>query len=327
MATTHDSASRPLPDDGGDTDRTAREVRAALAARPKRLPTSMLYDARGSELFEAITRTPEYYLTRAELRILAMRAADIAGRTRAACLVELGAGSCRKTRLLLDALVADGGPLRCYVPVDISESALHEAAEALSEDYPQLEIRAVRADFTFPFDTGPRDGPVLQAMLGSTLGSLPPAERHRVLQLVRAQMQAEDTFLLGVDLVKDPTALTRAYDDAAGVTAAFVRNGLKVLNDRFGADFDPAAFKPVAVWDPEEERVSHALQAVRPQRVGVPGVGLTVSFTAGEHLWIGHSYKFRRQGLQALLEAAGFQMDQWWDDSENGYAMALAAPR
>ncbi|MDE3024625.1 MAG: L-histidine N(alpha)-methyltransferase, partial [Acidobacteriota bacterium] len=224
------------------------EVRVGLTGTPKELPPKWFYDERGSALFEAITRLPEYYLTRRERSILRERAREIATIAEAETLIELGAGSAEKTRLLLDALA----PAR-FVPVDVSEPTLRESAQALVDEYPELEVTALVADFERHLPRLPTDGRRLLAFLGSTIGNLAPPARARFLREVAAALDPGDSFLLGVDLVKAPERLRAAYDDAAGVTAQFNLNVLRVLNRELGADFDLDAFAHVACWDARSE--------------------------------------------------------------------------
>src|SRR5215472_6350928 len=213
------------------------DVLAGLTATPKSLPPKWFYDERGSELFDKITRLDEYYPTRAEREILAKAAAEIAAATGAVTLVELGSGTADKTRLLLDAL-RDAGTLAEYVPVDVSESALLLAASRMLERYPGLRVRPVLSDFTEHLGLPQTGGPKLAAFLGGTIGNLLPAERAEFLVSLRSRLRPGDALLLGTDLVKDPDVLVAAYDDAAGVTAAFNKNVLAVLNAELGADFD-----------------------------------------------------------------------------------------
>lgn len=302
------------------------DARAGLSATPKTLPPKWLYDDRGSELFEKITHLEEYYPTRAERAILAAAAERIAAATRARTLVELGAGAADKTRLLLDALRA-GGSLRHFVPVDVSEAALVEAAERVLAGYPGLSVRAVVSDFERQLGLAETDGPRLVAFLGSTVGNLLPPERARFLASVRDELRPGDSLLIGADLVKDPVTLRAAYDDAAGVTAAFNKNVLSVLNARLGADFDPDAFEHVAVWDPAAEQVEMRLRSSARQTVTLPAIGLTVEFAEGEEMRTEVSAKFRREGLESELAAAGFAAQDWWTDPDGQFGLSLAAPR
>ncbi|MFE2721016.1 L-histidine N(alpha)-methyltransferase [Kitasatospora sp. NPDC059327] len=301
------------------------DVRQGLTADPKWLPPKWFYDARGSELFEEITRLPEYYPTRAERAILDARAGEIAAATRARTLVELGSGSSEKTRLLLDAL-RDLGTLDSYVPVDVSESALAGAGEALALEYPGLSVHAVLADFTARLGLPPEGGPRLVAFLGGTLGNLLPAERAVFLRGLRAALDPGDFLLLGTDLVKDPGVLVAAYDDAAGVTAEFNRNVLNVLNRELSADFDPAAFEHVALWDPEREWIEMRLRSLQEQTVKIPALDLPVHFEKGEELRTEVSAKFRRERVTEELAAAGLRLSHWWTDQEGRFGLSLASP-
>jgi L-histidine Nalpha-methyltransferase len=299
-----------------------------LTEKPKSLPPKWFYDAQGSALFDKITELPEYYPTQAEREILRANAASIAALTRARTLVELGSGSSDKTRLLLDALRAEG-TLACYVPVDVSEPALVAAGAALSAEYPGLDVRAVVSDFEerlgFPQD-GQAASPRLVAFLGSTIGNLEPAQRAAFLNRVRAQLRPGDFFLLGTDLVKDPATLVAAYDDESGVTAAFNKNVLAVLNTQLGADFDLDAFEHVAVWNADAEWIEMRLRSGTAQTVRLPGIGLTVEFADGEEMRTEVSAKFRREGVTAELAAAGFAMRSWWTDAAAQFGLSLWGP-
>jgi L-histidine Nalpha-methyltransferase len=300
---------------------------AGLSATPKSLPPKWFYDAQGSALFEKITELPEYYPTRAERSILRAVSGQIASSSGARVLVELGSGSSEKTRLLLDAL-RDAGTLRAYVPVDVSESALVLAGDALAAQYPGLEVDAVVSDFEEHLGLPARDEaePRLVAFLGSTIGNMVPAERAAFLARVRGELHPGDTFLLGTDLVKDPAVLVAAYDDAAGVTAAFNKNVLAVLNAELGADFDLDGFEHVAVWDAVNEWIEMRLRSVSRQEVHVRDIGLTVTFGAGEEMRTEVSAKFRREGVAAELAAAGFAMRSWWTDEAGQFGLSLSEP-
>jgi L-histidine N-alpha-methyltransferase len=304
------------------------DARRGLGTDPKSLPPKWFYDAQGSALFEKITELHEYYPTRAEREILHAAAASIAELTRARTLVELGSGSSDKTRLLLDALRATG-TLCCYVPVDVSEPALVAAGDALTAEYPGLDVRAVVSDFEehlgFPAD-GDAPAPRLVAFLGSTIGNLLPSQRASFLAQVRAGLRPGDFFLLGTDLVKDPATLVTAYDDDSGVTAQFNKNVLAVLNAELGADFDPDEFEHVVVWDPAAEWIEMRLRSRADQAVHVPAIGLTVRFAAGEEMRTEVSAKFRRAGVEAELAAAGLAMRTWWTDSAAQFGLSLSVP-
>jgi L-histidine N-alpha-methyltransferase len=310
--------------DEHDQARALREdVIAGLTADPKWLPPKWFYDARGSDLFEDITRLPEYYPTRAERAILTERAGEIAARTEAKTLVELGSGSSEKTRLLLDALTA-GGSLGAFIPLDVSASALAEAVAKLDEDYPQLSVRGIVGDLTRHLGTIPRGGARMVAFLGGTIGNLLPAERALFLRDLRAVLEPGEHLLLGTDLVKDPAVLVPAYDDAAGVTAEFNRNVLRVINRELRADFDVEAFDHVALWDAEHEWIEMRLRARTAMRVTVADLGLTAEFEAGEEMRTEVSAKFRRDGVERELIEAGFTLRNWWTDPEGRFAVSLA---
>ena len=299
-----------------------------LTSAPKSLPPKWFYDAQGSALFDKITELPEYYPTQAEREILRATAAAIAAQTGARTLVELGSGSSDKTRLLLDALTAEG-TLTCYVPVDVSEPALVAAGRALFAEYPGLDVRAVVSDFEerlgFPAD-GDAPAPRLVAFLGSTIGNMEPGPRAAFLARVRAQMRPGDFFLLGTDLVKDPATLVAAYDDESGVTADFNKNVLAVLNAELGADFDLDMFEHVAVWNADAEWIEMRLRSLTEQTVRLPAIGLTVAFAEGEEMLTEVSAKFRRAGVTAELAAAGFAMRSWWTDAAGQFGLSLSVP-
>jgi L-histidine N-alpha-methyltransferase len=302
------------------------DVLAGLTATPRTLPPRWFYDERGSELFDRITRLPEYYPTRAERAILAARAPEIAAATGAEVLVELGSGTSEKTRLLLSAL-RDGGTLRRFVPFDVDPSVLRAAGAALEDEYPGLPVDAVVGDFTRHLGELPRGGRRLVAFLGSTIGNLEPAPRAEFLASVAATLGPGDAFLLGTDLVKDPTRLVRAYDDAEGVTAEFNRNVLAVLDRELKADFDPQAFDHVALWDAEQEWIEMRLRSRTDQVVTIAALDLQLPFAAGEDVRTEVSAKFRRDGVAAELAAAGLELAHWWTDDAGDFALSLSLPR
>ncbi|MGW7257493.1 L-histidine N(alpha)-methyltransferase [Streptomyces sp. NPDC054834] len=314
--------TRTLPEDATDAALRA-DVRHGLTATPKALPPKWFYDARGSELFEQITELPEYYPTRAEREILTTRSGEIASATGARTLVELGSGSSEKTRYLIDALTS----LRVYVPVDVSESALTQAGQALVGERPELEVHALIADFTAALALPDTPGPRVLAFLGGTLGNLLPAERARFLASVRALLSPGDALLLGTDLVKEEDVLVRAYDDAAGVTAEFNKNVLAVVNRELGADFDPGAFEHVALWDAANEWIEMRLRSRAAQTVKIPALDLAVDFAAGEELRTEVSAKFRRDGITTELALAGLDLTHWWTDSQGRFALSLSMAR
>jgi L-histidine N-alpha-methyltransferase len=310
--------------DDDDVARALRDdVRTGLTATPKWLPPKWFYDAAGSALFEEITKLPEYYPTRAERAILDECAAEIARITGAKTLVELGSGSSEKTRLLLDGL-SGHGTLARFVPLDVSVSALREAVAALREEYPGIDVHGIVGDFTRHLRIIPGGGTRLVAFLGGTIGNLLPAERAHFLATLRAALEPGEWLLLGTDLVKDEKVLVPAYDDAAGVTAEFNRNVLRVINRELDADFDVPAFDHVALWDPEQEWIEMRLRASRAMRVQVRELDLTVDFAAGEELRTEVSAKFRRDGLERELGAAGFAMRHWWIDPDGQFGVSLS---
>ncbi|HSE07890.1 MAG TPA: L-histidine N(alpha)-methyltransferase [Nocardioidaceae bacterium] len=310
---TPDHASRALRHD----------VLSGLGSDPKWLPPKWFYDARGSELFEEITRLPEYYPTRAEREILDARATELSAHTRAHSLVELGSGSSEKTRLLLSSL-REHGTLEEFVPLDVSESALREAVGAIVTDYPGLRVHGVVGDFTAPLTGLPGRSPRLVAFLGGTIGNLLPSERHDFFTSVRGVLGEDEWLLLGTDLVKDPGVLVPAYDDAAGVTAEFNLNVLRVLNRELGAAFPIEDFSHVALWDTDKEWIEMRLRAERAMRVDIPGVDLVVKLEKGEEIRTEISAKFRREGVEKELAAAGFALNRWWTDSQARFALSLA---
>ncbi|YCK37125.1 L-histidine N(alpha)-methyltransferase [Actinomadura sp. ATCC 39365] len=299
------------------------DVRTGLTATPKWLPPKWFYDEAGSDLFSRITRLPEYYPTRRELTILRARAAGIAAASGADTLVELGSGTSEKTVLLLDALTA-AGTLRAYTPVDVDAVTLEAAARRLGGRFPGLEVRAVCADFERHLRLLPRSGRRMVAFLGGTIGNLEPAAREVFLKEVRATLRPGDTFLLGADLVKDTGRLVAAYDDAAGVTAAFNRNVLRVVNRELAAGFEPEAFEHVALYDQRNEWIEMRLRATRDMRVRVGALGLTVDFAAGEEMRTEISAKFRLEPLGEELAAAGFTVLRSWTDPDGDFGLLLA---
>ncbi|MFD6801228.1 L-histidine N(alpha)-methyltransferase [Streptomyces cyaneofuscatus] len=311
--------TRTLPEDATDAALRA-DVLSGLTRHPKTLPPKWFYDARGSELFEDITRLPEYYPTRAEREILEERAEEIAAVSGARTVIELGSGSSEKTRHLLEALHG----LESYVPVDVSESALTGAAESLLAQHPGLSVHALIADFTGGLALPGTPGPRLVAFLGGTIGNLLPEERAGFLHSVRSLLSPGDALLLGTDLVKDEETLVAAYDDASGVTAAFNKNVLNVVNRELGADFPLEDFEHVAVWNPENRWIEMRLRARRALTVKIRELDLVVPFEAGEELRTEVSAKFRHEDVREELAAAGLQLAQWWTDAAGRFALSLA---
>ncbi|MDQ4011327.1 MAG: L-histidine N(alpha)-methyltransferase [Actinomycetota bacterium] len=314
--------------DSDAADALHRDVRIGLSAEAKWLPPKWFYDARGSELFEQITRLPEYYPTRTERELLRQCADEIAGWAPICTLVELGSGSSEKTRLLLDALSASGS-LQRFVPLDVSESALRGAMVAVAREYPGLAVHGVVGDFTQHLELLPTGqcGRRLVAFLGGTVGNLLPDERAEFFSALHTALNPGELLLLGTGLITDPAVMVPAYDDASGVTAEFNRNVLHVLNRELGADFDVTAFDHVAVWNAPYQRIEMRLQACRAMTVRLPAVDMTVQFAQGEQMRTEVSGKFSRDSLSDELDAAGFDLARWWTDPAERFVLSLAVRR
>jgi len=301
------------------------DVRAGLlGGSQKELPPTYFYDAVGSRLFDEITRLPEYYLTRAERRLLRRYADEIIERSRARSLAELGSGTSEKSRILLDALVAHGG--MTYVPIDVDGDTLRTAARSLRAEYPALEVRPVVADMrdrvSVPWAT---ERPLLYAFLGSTIGNFDAPDARALLARIRAGLGASDSLLLGIDLIKDVERIEAAYNDSRGLTAEFNRNALRVLNAELGATFDASAFEHRAFYDAERRRIEMHLVARHAQHVLVPRVGVA-QFRAGETVRTEISCKYDRPSAEELLAAAGWRLDAWLADDTRSFALVLARP-
>ena len=318
MTVTHLDAAR-------QTAALAADVRAGLGARPKTIPPKYFYDAVGSELFDEITRLPEYYPTRTERAILRAHAAEIAALTRAATLVEIGSGTSEKTRLLLRAL-QQVGTLRSFVAFDVDPAVLADAGRAVAAEFRPIEVETIVGDFEQHLALLPRYPHRLVAFLGSTIGNLEPAARVEFFRGVRATMGPDDAFLLGTDLVKSAPRLVSAYDDAAGVTAAFNKNVLAVINRELDADFDPAHFEHVAIWDATHEWIEMRLRSRVTQTVHIRAIDLQIPFDAGEDVRTEISAKFRLAGVVDELRRAGLTMHRWWTDPAQDFAVSLSVP-
>jgi L-histidine N-alpha-methyltransferase len=307
-------------------DATAvRAVADGLSRPQKELPPRFFYDEHGSRLFEEITRLPEYYLTRTERMLLARWMPEWVGALKPRALVELGAGSAEKTRIVLDAITA-AADASVYVPVDVSAEFLDEAARRIGGDYPSIQVVPVVADFTDAFALP--DGlpaPAMHAFLGSTIGNFAPGAAVALLRRVRERMSGADRFLMGVDLRKDPAVIEAAYNDAAGVTAEFNRNMLRVVNAQAGADFDVDAWAHRASYNAADHWIEMHLVSLRDQVVAVPGAG-TFSFAAGETIRTEISAKHDRASVDALFAASGLRVDEWTTDADALYALVLASP-
>jgi L-histidine Nalpha-methyltransferase len=306
----------------------ADDVLDGLTRPFKELPPKHFYDERGCDLFDQITELPEYYPTRAERAILQERSEAIVAATGAAELVELGSGTAAKTRVLLDAMAA-AGQLRRYVPFDVAESVVRESAEALVDEYPGLRVHGVIGDFERHLDRIPPPTlgePRIVALLGGTIGNFPPGSRRRMLRDIAALLGSDDRLLLGTDLVKDPRVLEAAYDDAAGVTAEFNRNVLRVLNRELDADFPLAEFDHVAFFDRRHEWIEMRLRARQACAVRVEALGLHVELHAGEEIRTEISAKFTRERVAEDFAAAGLRLDGWHTDPQGRFALSLGAP-
>src|SRR5579862_4479844 len=313
----------------------AEAVREGLASRPKRLPAWLFYDAAGSRLFDEITELPEYYLTRTERGILASRAKEIvslAADGARLSIAELGAGSAEKTRLLLKAAVERQGTV-VYEPVDVSASALDGARKRIQREIPGVTVAPRVMDYTrgdghkFRLERNGQQGRRLVLYIGSSIGNFEPSAAMQLLRRVRAGLTTGDSFLLGVDLVKDKATLQNAYDDAAGVTAAFNRNLLVRLNSELDADFDIETFLHCAVWNSKKSRMEMHLASQSAQRVRLEALNLTVDFARGETIHTENSYKYRPGQAEEMMAEAGFAPAATWTDERGWFAVCLGRAR
>ena len=304
-------------------DQLALDVQNGLLSPPRRLPPRYFYDARGSALFEQITRLPEYYPTRAETEILEAHAADLVAVTGPEEIFELGSGPSRKTRLLLETMHAEGTGRR-YVALDVSEDAIEQAALALVADYPWLDVVGLVGDFHTDLARVPREGRRLIAFLGSTIGNLDPDERRGFLREVTGILEDGDGFLLGVDLVKDAGTLEAAYDDSAGVTAEFNLNVLRVINRELDGDIPIDAFEHVALYDKEHQWMEMRLRARRAVSARLAGIDAELSLAPGEEIRTEISAKFTREGITGELEDAGLNVRRWCVDAQDRFGLVLA---
>ncbi|MFP2907141.1 L-histidine N(alpha)-methyltransferase [Pyxidicoccus sp. 3LFB2] len=311
----------------GDAKRALRaEALQGLCGNPKELSPKWLYDERGSQLFDDITRLPEYYPTRREREILLAHASDVARLSGADTLIELGSGTSEKTRLLLDAM-EEAGTLSRFVPFDVSEAFLRRAAASLAREYPGIHVHAVVGDFERHLGNLPGGGRRLVAFLGGTIGNFKPAQRALFLREVSAGLQPGDGLLLGTDLIKDRERLYAAYNDSAGVTAEFNRNVLKVLNRELGADFEPEAFEHFAPFDETNRWIEMRLVSRRAQTVWLSTLRRRVDFAEGEVLRTEVSCKFQQHQVEAELAEAGLTLTEWWTDTSGDFALSLALKR
>jgi L-histidine N-alpha-methyltransferase len=303
--------------------RMLAEVAAGLAAPQKELPPKYFYDHRGSELFEEITRLPEYYPTRTERSLLESWMPTLISELGTRTLVELGAGSAEKSRIILSAMQA-AGTTDLYVPIDVSASFLDQTASRLRREYPGLRVEPTVADISEEFDLREVSHPALYAFLGGTIGNFYPPAAIRLLRHVRSAMHHADRFLLGVDLRKDVGLIEAAYNDSRGVTAEFNRNMLLVLNHELGANFDPDAFEHRAFYEPVTHRIEMHLVSKVEHEVRVPGIGL-VAFRQGESIRTEISCKHDRGSVGDLFAAAGLRIDIWRPDPAALFALVVGA--
>jgi L-histidine Nalpha-methyltransferase len=310
------------------SDKVASSVYEGLLSRPKWLPSWLFYDSAGSRLFDEITRIPEYYVTRTERAILESCASEIVSRAaggNALRLVELGAGSAEKTRLLLSAAVQRQDTV-FYEPVDVSASALIEAQMRIEEEIPGVLVCPRVADYTHELEldsTLPKERRLV-LYIGSSIGNFEPGESLLLLERVRAALDPGDCLLLGVDLVKEHSVLLAAYADQAGVTAAFNRNVLVRLNRELDADFHPESFAHRAIWNAEKSRMEMHLVSETKQTFWLPSIDRRVEFAAGESIHTENSYKYRPGDAEALAAKAGFAHEATWMDERGWFAVCLA---
>jgi L-histidine N-alpha-methyltransferase len=309
----------------GNGNTLPRDVLRGLSARSKFLPSKYFYDERGSELFARICDLPEYYPTRTEDALLRKVAKEVIAIARPSDLVELGSGDARKTRALLDALAASRTSAR-YIPLDVSEEILRRTALALLEEYPWLRVHGIVGDYEHHMERIPAGRRRLVLFLGSTIGNLNPRTTGLFLRHLAAQLRRGDHFLLGTDLVKPVEVLEAAYNDAAGVTAAFNRNILAVLNREIGADFDLDAFEHVAFWNHRASRIEMHLRAERSLAVRVEGLGRTFRFKSGEMIQTEISRKHTETSVARMLSAAGLNMKRWLPSDDGYFALSLSTP-
>ena len=301
----------------------ADDVRRGLSSLSKHLPPKWFYDDLGSQLFDEITRLPEYYQTRAERSILDATAVSIASLSGANTLVELGSGTSEKTRLILTAL-HNAGRLSTFIPFDVSEQTLRNAARAIQVEYPGVNVHAIVGDFDHHLAKIPVGGRKLVAFLGGTIGNFAPPARRRFFEQLTNVMQPGDHLLLGTDLVKSPARLVAAYDDAARVTEAFNKNILTVMNRELDADFNRGDFDHHAIWNRDEAWIEMRLRARRAHQVTIPALDMRVAFAEGEDILTEISAKFTESAVRAELAAANLTLRHWWTDTPGDFALSLS---
>ncbi len=300
----------------------ARDVIHGLTAEEKFIPSKYFYDDRGSKLFEDICKLPEYYLTRTEISILKEFSSDLSESLDEGDIIELGSGAEWKIRMLLDACDKGKMSLIRYVPVDVSESAMIEASEMLMGYFPDLKINGIVADFTKQLDVLKNGRPKFIILFGSTIGNFDKNSSNDFFREVASIMNTDDTFLVGVDLIKSIDVIEAAYNDSEGITAAFNKNILNVINNKLGANFNPAYFDHHAFFNKEEERVEMHLKANRNIEVEIPSINLYVEIEKDETIKTEICRKFSRESLNQIIEKTGLEIRNWYTDPEEMFALA-----
>lgn len=302
-----------------------KDTLVGLSSKPPFLFPKWCYDKVGGNIFEAITRLPEYYLTSREFSIITRHSAHLADVSGARLVMELGAGSSRKTRIILTAL-RDAGYLREFVPLDVDEAMLNQAGDELARHYPGVKVHAIVGDYEYSIAPLPQSaGRRLVLFLGSTVGNLRPTDRRRFLDTLRQSMSEQDMLLLGIDLVKSPDRLLSAYNDSAGLNAAFALNALSVINHGLGGDFLLSAYRHYAEWNASSEQMEMYLEATVAQRVHIRDIGFTLGLSSGDRIQTEISAKFRMESVESELIQSGFRINAWWTDSDEDFAVVLAA--
>ena len=302
------------------------DVLRGLTSEPKSLPPKYFYDARGSALFERITRLPEYYLTRVEQGLIEAHAKEIMARVSPREVIELGPGSMTKIRPLFNAQSAPDTLCR-YIPFDVDEQMVRSAAKTLVKSYPSLYVHGVVGDFEQHLGHVPAPiGRRLVVFFGSTIGNLDPPARRDFLVQVRRLLVSEDRLLLGVDLVKASAILEAAYNDPGGVTVEFNRNILRVVNRAVHANFEPGSFQHYAYYNRQASRIEMHLVPTSAQTVRLKDLALSIRISPEESIWTESSYKFTRESTRAMLEEAGMRIERWYADTDDLFALVLVGP-
>ncbi|HZK77804.1 MAG TPA: L-histidine N(alpha)-methyltransferase [Gemmatimonadaceae bacterium] len=320
-----DAELKRVPEDDAAFEAMLGDVRRGLSLKQKELDPKYFYDERGSELFELITELPEYYPTRAERALLISTMPSLIDELRPASLIELGAGSASKTRVILDAMSLTGSGKQ-YVPVDVSSAFLRETSAKLRTEYPDMRIDPAVGDFSSELVLPPLQRPALFAFLGSTIGNFRANAAVDILHRIASSMRGDDAFILGVDLRKNPDVIEAAYNDNAGVTAEFNLNVLRVLNRELSSDFDLSAFRHRAFYDRERHRIEMHLDSTADQTVLIPGIG-NVEIRKGESIRTELSYKYDRATVTSLFEKAGLCLERWLTGEDDVFGLAVGSRR